>query len=101
MSRIERVEMKSRNHSFQKGLAMISLACLATLIPGLYPHSPADLQGATEAGAVLAFPDQGKQDADFAPKDWKIWKTATGDVNGDGRPDKAFIIVPKGDDPEK
>jgi hypothetical protein len=93
--------MKSLNHSFQKALAMIGLACLATLVPDLLPHSSTALQGATEAGNTLSFPDQGKQDADFAPKDWKIWKTATGDLNGDGRPDKAFIIVPKDDDPEK
>ncbi len=88
-------------HSIHKLLALFSLAFLATLLPDLSQSSAPSLPQARAAGNVLTFPDVAKSESDFAPPGWKIWQTASGDLNGDGRADKAFIIVPKGEDPEK
>jgi hypothetical protein len=92
--------MKSGAHRPGRRLSMLTLACLAILLQGSLPRSGADLSAIVRAANVLTFPDHGKTENDFVPSGWKIWKSATGDLNGDGRPDKALIIVQKDDNPE-
>lgn len=38
-------------------------------------------------------PEHGRKESDFAPAGWRIYKSASGDLNKDGRPDVAFVVV--------
>jgi len=52
-------------------------------------------------GATAAdIPAQGSTVDSFAPAGWKVFKSAEGDLNHDGRSDLAMIIVKEGDNPE-
>ena len=52
---------------------------LVHVVPGTGPHSP-------------TLPLQGKTLRDFIPADWKLLKSAKGDLNKDGKEDIAGVI---------
>lgn len=42
--------------------------------------------------SLPALPGKAANAAGFAPKGWKVQRQAAGDLNGDGRPDLAFVL---------
>lgn len=72
-------------------LTLFALLCVATL-PSACLHGQDDDDLKIPPAPIPKLRSTGRGAQDFAPPGWQVEKQASGDLNGDGRPDLAFVL---------